>query len=205
MQVWALGCEDPWSRKWQPTPLFLSGKSHGQRSLAGYSPWGYKESAATEHKHILILDLPSWLTLLWGQRETDTYVMWFQEPEKPHVLQVSLWLTMAHVNIPDISAGRAISLSESMFSWYSSYGTIMVLESGHLLLCGYCSFLLTIPVTTRYFPSSSVGKESACKAVDPGSISGLESTLEKEMTTRKRNWLPMTALLRVIQLLDRSW
>jgi len=30
----------PWSRKWQPTPIFLPGKSHRQRSLAGYSPWG---------------------------------------------------------------------------------------------------------------------------------------------------------------------
>ena len=33
---------DPWRRKWQPTPIFLPGKSHGQRSLAGYSPWGCK-------------------------------------------------------------------------------------------------------------------------------------------------------------------
>ena len=33
----------PWSRKWQPTPVFLPGKSHGQRSLAGYSPLSYKE------------------------------------------------------------------------------------------------------------------------------------------------------------------
>ena len=32
----------PWRRKWQPTPVFLPGKSHGQRSLAGYSPWGCK-------------------------------------------------------------------------------------------------------------------------------------------------------------------
>ena len=30
----------PWSRKWQPTPVFFPGKSHGQRSLEGYSPWG---------------------------------------------------------------------------------------------------------------------------------------------------------------------
>ena len=30
----------PWRRKWQPTPVFLSGTSHGQRSLAGNSPWG---------------------------------------------------------------------------------------------------------------------------------------------------------------------
>ena len=37
----------PWRRKWQPTPVFLPGKSHGQRSLVGYnvrSPWGQRES-----------------------------------------------------------------------------------------------------------------------------------------------------------------
>ena len=33
----------PWKRKWQPTALFFSGKSHGQRSLARYSQWGYKK------------------------------------------------------------------------------------------------------------------------------------------------------------------
>ena len=38
--VWSLAREDPWSRKWQPTPIFLPSKSHGQRSLVGYSPWG---------------------------------------------------------------------------------------------------------------------------------------------------------------------
>ena len=37
-----------WSKKWQPTPVFLPGKSHGQRSLAGYSPWGRKELDTTE-------------------------------------------------------------------------------------------------------------------------------------------------------------
>ena len=37
----------PWRRKWQPTPAFLPGESHGQRSLAGYSPWGPKESDTT--------------------------------------------------------------------------------------------------------------------------------------------------------------
>ena len=37
-----LGQEDPLGRKWQSTPEFLSGKCHGQRSLAGYSPWGHE-------------------------------------------------------------------------------------------------------------------------------------------------------------------
>ena len=41
----------PWRRKWQPTPVFLPGKFHRQRSLAGYCPWGLKESDTAEHTH----------------------------------------------------------------------------------------------------------------------------------------------------------
>ena len=41
----------PWRRKWQPTPVFLPGESHGGRSLVGYSPWGCKESDTTELLH----------------------------------------------------------------------------------------------------------------------------------------------------------
>ena len=41
----------PWRRKWQPIPVFLSGESHGQRSLVGYSPQGRKESYRTEQLH----------------------------------------------------------------------------------------------------------------------------------------------------------
>ena len=37
-----------WRRKWQPTPVFLPGKFHRQRSLVGYSPWGCKESDKTK-------------------------------------------------------------------------------------------------------------------------------------------------------------
>ena len=46
----------PWRKAWQPTAIFLPGESHGQRSLAGYSPWGRKESdttEATEYTHKL--------------------------------------------------------------------------------------------------------------------------------------------------------
>ena len=44
----------PWKMTWQPTPVFLPGKFHGHRSLAGYSPWGHKEldtTKATSHTH----------------------------------------------------------------------------------------------------------------------------------------------------------
>ena len=40
----------PWRRAWQSTPVFLSGESHEQSSLEGYSPWGPKESDMTEKK-----------------------------------------------------------------------------------------------------------------------------------------------------------
>jgi len=51
-----LGREDPLDKKWLSTPVLLPGKSHGQRSLAGYRPWGYKRvrhDLATKHQHIL--------------------------------------------------------------------------------------------------------------------------------------------------------
>ena len=60
MWVPSLGWEDPlekgraihysilWRRKWQPTPVLLPEKFHGQRSLVGYSPWGHKESNMIE-------------------------------------------------------------------------------------------------------------------------------------------------------------
>ena len=43
----------PWERERQSTPAFLPGKFHGQRSLAGYSPWARKDSNTTEHAHAL--------------------------------------------------------------------------------------------------------------------------------------------------------
>ena len=52
----------PWSRKWHPTPVFLPGKSHGQRSLADCSPWGHKESDMIEQS----------TSVLYGQTEEGT-------------------------------------------------------------------------------------------------------------------------------------
>ena len=54
--VRSLGREDPLEKemathKWQPTPVLVPGKSHGQRSLVGYSLWGRRESDMTERLH----------------------------------------------------------------------------------------------------------------------------------------------------------
>ena len=45
-----------WRRQWQPTPVLLPGKSHGQRSLVGCSPWGGEESDTTEQLHFHSLE-----------------------------------------------------------------------------------------------------------------------------------------------------
>ena len=52
MQAQAWVRKIPWSGKWQPTPVFLPGESHGQRGLVGYSPQGRKESDMTEQLSI---------------------------------------------------------------------------------------------------------------------------------------------------------
>ena len=44
----------PWRREWLPTPVFLPREVHGQRSLAGYSPWGRKELDTTEQLTLLL-------------------------------------------------------------------------------------------------------------------------------------------------------
>ena len=60
--VWSLGQEDPLEEDMAATPVFLPGKTHGQRSLVGYSPWGGKESDTTEW-----LTHTGWLDLVLHQ------------------------------------------------------------------------------------------------------------------------------------------
>ena len=63
------GHERFWRRKWQPTPVFLPGEFHGQRSLVSYSPWGSKELDMTCKE----LDTTERLTLpllLWAKLKT---------------------------------------------------------------------------------------------------------------------------------------
>ena len=75
-----LGCDpwvrkSPWRRKWQPTPVFLPGKSHGQGSLAGYSLWGRRvrhDLATEQQQHALfwwgVFILASCLKFPCGER-----------------------------------------------------------------------------------------------------------------------------------------
>ena len=52
----------PWRRKWYPTPLFLPGESHGQRHLAGYTPWDCKQSDTTEQLSLSLFIINNYLS-----------------------------------------------------------------------------------------------------------------------------------------------
>ena len=64
----------PWRRKWQATPVLFSGESHGQRSLAGYSPWARKELGTTERLHKLILRVPPMQEMRCKKHGLDSWV-----------------------------------------------------------------------------------------------------------------------------------
>ena len=74
IQVLSLGWEIPWRRKWQPTPVFLHGEFHGQRSLAGYSPWDCKESDTTERLTLLLFFFLNRILTLFNQLDVNSHI-----------------------------------------------------------------------------------------------------------------------------------
>ena len=67
----------PWRRKWQPTPVFLPGKSHGQRNLVGYSPWDHKRirhGLATKQQNLSFKTIESKITTL-NKQLADTFFL----------------------------------------------------------------------------------------------------------------------------------
>ena len=64
----------PWRRAWQSTPVFLPGESHGQRSLAGYSPWGCKELDRNEQ----LTYTPNIITSrIWSKKGSTSTIITF--------------------------------------------------------------------------------------------------------------------------------
>ena len=67
-----------WRRKWQPNPVFLPRKSHGRRSLVGYSPRGRKESDTTERLHYYYTTTKSRFLVTTGKQR---YLTSFKSPQ----------------------------------------------------------------------------------------------------------------------------
>ena len=67
----------PWRKKWQPTPVFLPGKSHGQRSPIGYSPGARKQLDTTEPLHFTSQVVTEHWAELAGAQSTFPLAIWF--------------------------------------------------------------------------------------------------------------------------------
>ena len=93
-QVWSLGQEDPLEEEWQPNAVFLPGKSHGQRSLVGYSPWGDKESDMTEQLHTKYLNQ---IIKLFGVGQSD--VIWQKYTESSTNYSGQIWKFFSYLKV----------------------------------------------------------------------------------------------------------
>ena len=112
--VWSLGQEDPQRREWLPTPVFLPGEFHGQRSLANRSPWGCKELGMTEQLKNNNINHPSLLSRL-------VVCLLFQWHKKPYVTrwqsQLAIWWTQhlgSGKSIPFLGTSRAPSCRQGI-------------------------------------------------------------------------------------------
>ena len=73
----------PWRRKWQPTPVLLPGRSHGQRSLVGYSPWGCKMSDMTERLNSNNNNSTERKMYFWASQKISV-TCWYSARSKDH-------------------------------------------------------------------------------------------------------------------------
>ena len=88
-------------REWLPTPVFLPGEFHGQRSLVGYSPWGHKEQDTTEWLTLSLLP-PLSPPLVWGSdaKESACGLPWWLSGEESTCQCRRLWFDSLSEKIP---------------------------------------------------------------------------------------------------------
>ena len=108
-----------WRREWQPTPIFLPGKSHGQRSLAGYSPWGCKESDTIgqlthTHTHLVNNCLLIDMTRFWS----------------PSRVQMHINVQMHSHGAPEVWTSVCSMRIKACFSWFPEYA-VSISEKNH--------------------------------------------------------------------------
>ena len=97
-------------RKWQPTPVFLPGECHRQRSLVGYSPWGCKESDTTERLNFHFLTFRAYLLLL-TKSDRQNILLNFCQRQKSRVVVFLFCFEKDHPVIGHVSSNRADSIA----------------------------------------------------------------------------------------------
>ena len=102
--VWSLGREDPLEKEWHPTPVFLPGEFHGQRSLEGYSPWGPKELDMTDclnnKKDWSHQMEPRTAGVPWTSETSDKFFFYLLCSPLSIINHPSLWALSAMANDP---------------------------------------------------------------------------------------------------------
>ena len=129
----------PWRRKWQPTPVFLPGEFHRQRSLVGYSPWGRTESNMTErlsltHSLIITSFKPLFTQCERGAKqsqENSKRHLWQQSNPSNRSCHISIWQNI-ECSLKRILAATWMQLEMIILNEVSQKETYPVV----LLICG---------------------------------------------------------------------
>ena len=88
----------PWRRKWQLTPVFLPGESHGQRSLLGYRPWGCKERTyLSDWVHTHFFEISVYINLYCGKFNCRVDLDW--KCEKAKVKDQPIWKNLHRLGV----------------------------------------------------------------------------------------------------------
>ena len=136
-----------WRTQWQPIPVLLHGKSHGQRSLVGCSPWGCEESDTTErlHSHVSLscigegngnplqcscLENPrdggAWWAAVYGVTQSRTWLKWLSSSSSiPSTNSMKLWAMLCRAT----QDGRVIVESSDkvwLVHWRREWQTTLV-------------------------------------------------------------------------------
>ena len=98
-QIRSLGWEDTLREEMQPTLVFLPGEFNGQRSLAGYSPWGCKESDTTERLTLDMPDLKDTRVLVGRGLRAVSRPLWCSLDQQSHAV-------LAEVHVEDAESAR---------------------------------------------------------------------------------------------------
>ena len=114
---WVVFC---WRRQWQPTPVLLLGKSHGQRGLVGCSPWDHWESDTTERLHFIFslssigegngnplqcscLENPrdggAWWAGVYGVAQSRTRLKWLSSSSSSSILLSVHHISLIHLSV----------------------------------------------------------------------------------------------------------
>ena len=135
--VRSLGLEDPWRRKWQPTPVFLPRKFHGQRSLVGYSPCGCKELDTTEWAHMHAIYITFYLffpfnNISWKALFISSWRLLFFLYLYNSIVYVDIPLFIQSVPVMNIWIVPNILVWQMMLQWITLVHNIVVLMEVYL-------------------------------------------------------------------------